>query len=218
VGSDSYVSVVTNDASAPGNDSNVWRYFYASGISLGASYFLHGATPAGVVTATHSTIYHRTHFKFEGSDHDIWVIQKLYFFGFGASPSNEGYVAVVHNSGGVEVGPWLIRISLQGGVSRTLDQNVDTTKYFTTAQWHRVEVLLRSNSAPDVADGEARLWIDGHLVVEYTDVVYQTAGDTGLLGNNFRGAATWGGDSAVITLSRDQYIRVAHIYGSGISG
>ncbi|HAM36644.1 MAG TPA: hypothetical protein DCP85_12025 [Elusimicrobia bacterium] len=44
--------------------------------------------------------------------------------------------------------------------------------------WHCLEFYLKNNSAPGVADGKAKLWLDGNLQQNHSDVMWREAAST----------------------------------------
>lgn len=56
---------------------------------------------------------------------------------------------------------------------------------FTLGQVHRFEVYAKMNSAPGASDGIVRLYLDGNLVAQRTDVVWYT--DSGWTARSFVG-------------------------------
>jgi hypothetical protein len=64
------------------------------------------------------------------------------------------------------------------------------------------------------ANGVYRLWWNGVLVADYSDVVYRTAvNPSGFYGRNW--SPTWGG-IGTRSKSRDDFLQVDHVYLSGI--
>jgi len=58
----------------------------------------------------------------------------------------------------------------------------------SATRWHRVEVEFRLNSIRDgkgQADGVARYWVDGNLVIDQRDVLFRTAAQPDLRFNQF---------------------------------
>ena len=105
-----------------------------------------------------------------------------------------------------------LRFEQQNTVDRILDQNVDTRRLMTCGVWHRWEMVLRLNTL-GVTDGVLRWWVDGTLIMDYSDVTYITPGNT--LGfYTFKFWPYWGGIGGSKT--RDDYMQVDHIYISGI--
>lgn len=64
--------------------------------------------------------------------------------------------------------------------------------------WHFIEVELRLNSAPGVADGVVRYWMDGERLIDAADVVFQgEAGEEGMRFNQLLIAPYIGAGSPV---------------------
>lgn len=99
-----------------------------------------------------------------------------------------------------------------GSVTRNLGQNVDRRALMTAGGWHHWEVALTLNTLGQ-ADGTARMWIDGVLVLSYSNVVFRTAAyPRGF--TLYKWNPTWGG-KAGFTKRRTNYIQVRDLYLSG---
>lgn len=86
-------------------------------------------------------------------------------------------------------GPYELRVipQFQGIDSDWLRPNLDAG-IVTLGRWHRVEWLVTWSSAPGVADGTVRWWLDGRLVGAYDRVPFPD----GAFGE-FKLSPTWGG-------------------------
>jgi hypothetical protein len=95
---------------------------------------------------------------------------------------------------------------------RSLPQNVDRSRVMTAGVWHQWEAVLELNT-PGQSNGVFKWWIDGRLVMSYSNMTY-TYGDftNGFYDFNFN--PTWGGTGGV--KSKDDAILIDHIYMSGI--
>src|SRR5437667_271311 len=139
---------------------------------------------------------------------------KMGFFGYAepkSSPGNQGVPKIKVDSPQIR-SDFNLRFEQQNTVDRILDQNVDTRRLMTCGVWHRWEMVLRLNTL-GVTDGVLRWWVDGTLIMDYSDVTYITPGNT--LGfYTFKFWPYWGGIGGSKT--RDDYMQVDHIYISGI--
>jgi len=97
----------------------------------------------------------------------------------------------------------------------SLDQNLDATQYHTFGFYHHWEVIWKINTL-GLRDGGFDLWIDGHHVSHWTQVVYRNAGfPNAFLCWNWR--PTWGGNVAGVTKSQQDTIDIDHILLAGIA-
>lgn len=99
------------------------------------------------------------------------------------------------------------------------EQNVDPTEYFTAGVWHQVEwymkrnTIIKSVSGVPIADGILRVWIDGHLIIQRTNMKYCSY-DNPRGFYQFRADMVWGGNTDDVR-TRDDHIQFDHIYVSG---
>ncbi len=174
-------------------------------------------------------IFDVTEFMIEGTDYEMQrpVGEKLLgFIGCGRPPERGGneivYIAFRPGSPDTQfVKGMRLGISLQDLISRNLDPNVNTDFWVTPGVKHTWAVLFKLNSAIDKADGEVWAWGDGVLRLHYNDVLLRTsinsAGQPAEYFHGFTGRKydpTYGG--AGINKTRDDFIRVIRLYGSGI--
>ncbi len=61
------------------------------------------------------------------------------------------------------------RVAVQGNLNRNMDANTTMSR----GQWHTIEALLTMNSAGSASDGVAKLWQDGQLVINQTNVRWE---------------------------------------------
>lgn len=78
-------------------------------------------------------------------------------------------------------------------------------------QWHLIEVVAQLNSTATSTDGVLRVWVDGVLTHEYTDVPY-TPFDNDTW-QNVKLEPVWGGNSGQV-LDADQWLEYDAIYVS----
>lgn len=94
--------------------------------------------------------------------------------------------------------------------ARNLEPNVSDA-VVERGQWHRWEIQLVSNT-PGSPDGIARIWLDGVLVSDHTDVRYSGASQANVWQHVFW-YPVWGGmDDAV---HDDMSLRISDYYASG---
>ena len=100
------------------------------------------------------------------------------FFGFwgvgqrgGSNNQVSGWLA---SAGGNPSSTFRIEVRQQNILTRNLTQNVNTTPYLTTQAWHQVEFLFIANTIGS-ANGVCRVWVDGHKVIDYSNVTWRTS-------------------------------------------
>jgi len=74
-----------------------------------------------------------------------------------------------------------------------------------TGRWHKIEMHVKNNTV-GVNNGEARMWANGKLVVEQTDVDWISSVDSALKWGRFMVNLRHGGDEQKYACSRTQYI------------
>ena len=108
-----------------------------------------------------------------------------------------------------------VGVNQQNCEDRIMLANVGDTTYWYEAQrlgtWHRYEYLLEMNTGSQ-ADGRLYLWVDGHLVANYSDVIWVPSAADPHEWNGFRWENTYGGAGGS---NADQWEFVDHIYVSG---
>jgi hypothetical protein len=87
--------------------------------------------------------------------------------------------------------------------------NVGPSGVLARGVWHNIEVQMICN-ATGVADGVARVWLNGTLITEYTDVEYVATNQNW---GDFYLQPVWGGTGGTVT--SDMYIDFDHVYVSG---
>lgn len=123
---------------------------------------------------------------------------------------------------GTETGLLRPQLRLQGvnepsEASRVnLGQNVSTgsTFSFQRGEWHKWEIYLRSNT-DGAGNGVVKMWIDGELLAEYTDVNFVPAGRS-TSWEHVYWAPTWGGTGS--TVPETMYMWTDHLRAQGGQG
>jgi hypothetical protein len=101
----------------------------------------------------------------------------------------------------------------QDFVLRNLLPNVDTRALFTAGKWHRYELLMETNTIGQ-ANGKFKMWWNGVMTHNYSNVVYRTATyPAKFFGRKWD--PVWGGAGGP-SKSRDDYLLVDHVYISGV--
>jgi hypothetical protein len=95
---------------------------------------------------------------------------------------------------------------------RSLSQNFSRDRVMTAGVWHHWEALLELNTVGQ-SNGIFKWWIDGELVMNYSNMTYIYGTYTnGFYDFNFN--PTWGGTGGTKTKTDD--ILIDHIYISGV--
>jgi len=98
--------------------------------------------------------------------------------------------------------------------ARGFSQNANPTKQIVAGRWHRMEILMEMNGSPGSTDGILKWWIDGTLVLNYSDVTYNSSGSpSGFYGRH--NSPTWGGSGAS-PKTREDHIYYDHMYMSAV--
>jgi len=88
-----------------------------------------------------------------------------------------------------------------------LGQNV-TNPPFTLGVWHRVEMYLKYGTSSTSYDGIMKQWLDGTLVMSYSDINYADDGIDG-----WKLDPIWGGVGG--TKTQNDYYEIDHVHTSG---
>jgi Bacterial Ig-like domain (group 2) len=130
-------------------------------------------------------------------------INKIMFFFAGSSGSDELYMDM--KGGGV---PYHLQYTVEfPSVQPTylLSQNVSNPE-FTLGVWHRVELYMKYSTTASSGDGILKSWLDGQLVMTYTNVNYPGTGF-----NEIQIYPIWGGTGETKTETDYYWIDHTHI-------
>lgn len=98
-----------------------------------------------------------------------------------------------------------------GWVVRNMGQNRDRGYLVAAGVWNHIETYWKLNTVGQ-SDGIARVWVNGVLVIEYTNVVWRAAPKIdGFYA--WKWNPTWGGGAA--TKLQDDVMQMDHVYISG---
>ncbi len=132
--------------------------------------------------------------------HNTWFFLK----GFGRPTIADAFPVEIHQS---FFGPGAPRDNV-----RNIRQNIARGRVMTAGVWHHWEALLELNT-PGATNGVFKWWIDGQLVMSYSNMTYIYGNYTnGFYDFNFN--PTWGGRGDVKT--KEDAILIDHIYMSGV--
>ncbi len=155
-------------------------------------------------------------FRLTGSDYENQAVgTKIAYLGYGeaASTALSDAFMIIEGTGSQAIqSSFNLGLWQQNLTTRNLHQNVNLSKVLTVGPWHHFEILLGLNDL-GVANGTLQWWVDGTLIMNYSDVVYIIPGAT--LGfQNFKFDPVWGGIGG--TKTRNDYMQVDHLFISGV--
>jgi hypothetical protein len=104
-------------------------------------------------------------------------INKMFFVG--VSGGNNQFIFEAYGAGSNRLTPTL---ALQGVFdndtrSQLHRPNLTASAEIVRGQWHKIEVILRCNSAPNVPDGTMDLWVDGTPITSVRNVNFTKKSD-----------------------------------------
>jgi hypothetical protein len=169
----------SSDAGAMQSPAGVVKYTWPAGLQPGTSAGIGWQAWGDDGQTAHNHYYESFTFKIPDSRFEVHGPSGgMKFFGWwgvgqrgAANNQAAGWIAAV---GGNPATAFRIEVRQQIVQTRNLTQNVDATPYLTTQAWHRVEFLFVANSIGS-ANGECYVWIDGHKIISYTNVVWRTS-------------------------------------------
>jgi len=210
--------LVTPDTSAPESPPNVIQTIFKAGLPSGnAPVNMGGWDASGTGAAGQkSKMYVSLWVKIVGVDYENQLAgTKLGFIGVGESPSgasNEGYWFMGGTGAQAIQSSFQMSFIQQNQVSRRMNQNRTSARVMTVGSWHHWECLFEINNVGS-PDGIFRMWVDGTLIMDYSDVEYITPGNTNRF-FSWKWNPTWGGIGG--TRTRSDQINIDHVYLSGV--
>jgi len=213
------VSIVTNATAAPQSPNNAYQIEFPAGLAGNAEPGAHIQGWQDNSPATEkSKVYCSMQILWVGSDWENGKDGiKLFMFGVGVSGgSNECILFVKGDGTNNRNTSFNLQARQQDVVSRNIAQNEDTSKLITVGTWQQYEMVMELNSADGVADGIIKVWIDGTLAINVSDVEF-------IKGANLSGFTmwtmncTWNNSGSTPTKAATDYIQVDHLYLSGVN-
>lgn len=198
--------IIFPDPSVPRSQPNTGRSQFPLGFQGGSGPISTGRSLGGNYTEIYVSFWIRFSTNWDGHTAYVNKIFHIWINGL-----NRVYVT----SQGVNAGPMQPQINLQqineNPVSRNLTPNITHSQLMTRGQWHRWEIVLRSNT-PGQPDGRADWWVDGVQVASWSGINYvPSSGNprwTDVVWN-----PTWGGIGDVVPAT--QFMDIDHVYISG---
>lgn len=205
------------DASAVQSPSGVATYVWPAGMSPGTS--MGGGWSAWADDALSERTHYYESFTFKIPDAKFEIHGPsggMKFFGYWGvgqrGAANNQVFGWISSASGNPSNLFRIEVRQQNFLTRNLTQNVDATPYLTTQTWHQVEFLFIANTIGS-ANGVCRAWIDGHKIIDYSNVTWRTSTyRAGFFMRVYN--PVWGGNgggSKTMTNSME----LDHIYASG---
>lgn len=182
---------IASDSLAIISRPNILRHNYPPGFAGGSSGTSAGYTNAAGVDEIYISLAVKWDANWE--DHPTGT-NKVFFvtsdtFGGGGDP-------VFLNYNTQTASPRLILYTQGPGMVGPLARIQEVNP--VPGQWHIVEVYLKTNTADGVADGLAKLWMDGTLSTDLSNVEFWTGvGPDGKF-NNVKLEPTWGGGGGTV--------------------
>ena len=205
------------DISAAQSPSGVATYTWPAGLTPGTSAGIGWQAWADDAQSARTHYYESFTFRMSQAKFEVHGPSGgMKFFGWwgvgqrgAANNQVAGWISAV---GGNPSNLFRIEVRQQIVQTRNLTQNVDPTPYLTTQAWHQVEFQFIANTIGS-ANGVCRVWIDGHKIIDYSNVIWRTSTyPAGFFLRKYD--PTWGGNGGPNkTLTNS--MELDHIYASG---
>jgi hypothetical protein len=205
-----------SDNNSPFSASGVMELVLNSGTPGGAGIGAFGGWDGQ--KGEYRAIYGSFGFRIGGTDYENHPIRtKLVEIGYGATPGTggaaQGVIGISGEWGARTVASsFKVDLAQQDIVARNLDPNVNTSRLLTVGPWHRIEVAMTINDI-GAANGTFKMWIDGQMTHNYSDVVYRTAAYPAKFWN-WKHDIVWGGTGGART--RNDRFLWDHVYIAGV--
>lgn len=205
------------DATARQTPSGVVTYTWPAGLSPGSSAGLGWEAWADDSRSQRTHYYESFVFRIPDAKFEVQESSGgMKFFGWWAvgqtGAANNQVAGWIASTGGNPSSTFRIEVRQQIVQTRNLTQNVDATPYLTTQAWHQVEFQFIANTIGS-ANGVCRVWIDGHKVMDYSNVTWRTSTyRAGFFARKYD--PTWGGNGGG-TKTMTNSMELDHIYASG---
>ena len=207
------------DPTAPASAPGVFQFRYPTGQPPGSEVgILQGwDTPSETTNTEFREIYESGWVRTTDPTFENQAIgtKMLGYWGVGGAAGtlpNQIYQVSIGNGSTSPMSSWKIRFAQQGHISRNLPQTAGDA-IWTAGQWQRYEIYMKLNTI-DRADGVLRVWWNGALILDYSDMQFRNAANpTGFYGRRLD--PVWGGTGGT-NKTRDDFLQFDHIYLSGV--
>jgi hypothetical protein len=209
---------IGTDPRAPKSSPSVIRTRYPTGLVSGrAPVSWKGWDVAGSEGGQKRLLYTSVWIKIGEHDYENEPVgTKLGFLGYGMRPGgadNSLYYVLVGSGRREATRSFRLRVVQQGSWSRNLAANRIRGPVLRAGTWHQVEsVFILNHMGRD--DGVLRVWVDGRLVLDYSNVRYITR-DRPFGFYMWKWNPTWGGNTKQAR-TREDVISIDHVYLSGL--
>jgi len=212
---------VASVADASGTSTEAMQVTFPTGLAPGYSpgLFQGWATGSETNSTQYRAVYESGWVRVPTPDFEMQAVG-VKFLGFlGVAQAGQGHVPnqvyfVAFNPSGTTSLQQAVPLSVaqQGNQSRRMDENVATGPVFTFGPWHHYEYVVTLNDVGQ-ANGTLKVWWDGQLIMDYSDVVWRDAANpSGFYGR--RWDPVWGGRGGG-NRTRDDYLQIDDVYISG---
>ncbi len=208
------ITSITSDPAAPESVPNILQRLYPSGSAFGPTGFAEQPFVSSTEVYISDRMMLSNPWTFNPSS-----VNKQWFIG-----TNENLAAVnqiICSIIGTTIGNAKVGVGVQSPTQTSPNyiapgvfaNNIAAGLLGTLAAWHQIEVYMRGNTGPNVADGLLKVWVDGVLVSDNSDVIYCSTGPGRFryIQNN----AYWGGSSG--THDQDDYVWNDHLFIASIA-
>jgi hypothetical protein len=211
-------SSTETDVTAPVSPSKVFQTEFSNGLTSNSE---PDAQFMGWGAPEQREIYYSEWIKFVGSD---WQMGgdgiKLTLFGVGQPGGDNEFIIFPKGKGDRNppgrYSSFNLQCRQQGAVTRNINQNVNMSELILVGQWQHFEMVAVLNDLGST-NGILKLWIDGNLVFDYSDITYITTSQSYTHGfQSWQHHMTWNNGVSGDSKSGNDYIQFDHLYLSGI--
>jgi len=205
------------DAAALQSPSGVATYTWPAGLSPGTSAGIGWQAWADDAQSARTHYYESFVFRIPEAKFEVHSPSGgMKFFGLWGvgqrGAANNQVAGWISAAGANPASAFRIEVRQQVVLTRNLTQNVDPTPYLTTQAWHQVEFQFVANTIGS-ANGTCRVWIDGHKVIDYSNVTWRTSTYPAAFFVR-KYDPIWGGDGGGRKVQTNS-MELDHLYASG---
>jgi hypothetical protein len=197
---------ITQDGTAPKSPSNVMQVTFQPGLAGGDTPMYQGHTIGGSYKEFYGSVWLKYSNNFIVDNAGVNKI--LYVWASDGTPT-----LCLCTLSPSPTGDFTPQIRTQDASEQDLGPNLSgqTNYSFPRNSWVRLEMYLKMNT-PGNSDGVAKIWANGVLVADYTNIKFVNS-STQQTWANYQLAPYWGGSGG--TVATPQFVWFDHLYGSG---